>query len=496
MKMDKQLINEDIAPCEEKDKTWGTFHYFALWVGMAVCIPTYMIAASLIKGGMSWDQALLTVLLGNMIVLIPMILLGHPGGKYGIPFPVLARASFGIMGSNVAALLRALVACGWFGIQCWIGGGAIYTLLLIIYPDIVQFETISIFGAGAIPFFCFLVFWLLNIMIIWKGVEAIKFLETYSAPFLIVCGLLLLSWAYVTANGFGDLLKAEGTLGENFYDFFFPSLTGMVGFWATLSLNIADFTRYAKSQRAHALGQTLGLPTTMTLFAFIGIAVTSATVAIYGEAIWDPVVLVRKFESPLVVFVSMVAVVIATLSTNVAANVVGPANDFANLWPSKITYKIGGTITGIIGIFMMPWKLIADPNGYIFTWLIGYSALLGPLAGILMIDYFLIKKTKLIVADLYRKRGAYTYYKGWNFRAILAVIIGVFPNIIGFLIQINLLDRTGLEFFVTIYHYAWFIGLFLAALSYYMLTLIFPLKAELSKAKDTELKKEPLEVVD
>ena len=474
--MDSALGNEDLAPVPAEKRTWGILHFYSLWVGMAVCIPSYMIAASLINGGMSWLQALLTVLLGNAIVLVPMLLNGHVGVKYGIPFPVFARASFGVKGANVPALLRAIVACGWFGIQSWIGGAAVYTLLLLIWPGAADVPAVfpESLGVGLIPFLCFLFFWGINIGLIWRGVDSIKTLETWCAPFLIFSGLALLVWAYFRAGGFGPMLSAPSkfeTSGD-FWKFFVPALTGMVGFWATLSLNITDFTRYAKDQRAQVLGQSLGLPSTMVLFAFIGIAVTSATVLIFGEAIWDPVVLVRKFDNPFIVFIAMFAVMVATLSTNVAANVVGPANDFSNLWPSRINFKRGGYITGVLGILMMPWKLVADPSGYVFTWLIGYSALLGPIAGILLADYYLIRRCDLNVSDLYRLRGAYEYRGGFNLKAMVALFLGVLPNIPGFLLQIQVLDAQSVsQAWATLYHYAWFTGLAISGVVYSLLML-------------------------
>lgn len=462
------LSNADIAPVRESQRDWKAISFFTLWVGMAVNIPSYMIAASLIDGGMSWQQAMWTVLLGNLIVFVPMSLSGHAGTKYGIPFPVFARASFGVRGSHIPSLLRAIVACGWFGIQTWIGGAAIYTIVLILFPFVADGPAMmpDWVGVSLIQFVCFMLFWAMNIWLIFKGINSIRILEHVAAPFLLLCGLALLAWAYQGANGFGPMLQA-GSKFQNpseFWDLFWPSLTAMVGFWATLTLNISDFTRYASSQRAQVIGQLSGLPSTMTLFAFIGVAVTSATIIIYGEAIWDPVVLVRKFESHTLVFFSMVAVIIATISTNAAANVVGPANAFSNLMPSKIDFKRGGYITGIIGILIMPWKLIADPSGYIFTWLIGYSALLGPVIGIILVDYFLIRKTELNVEDLYRSKGIYA---GVNPMAIIALVIGVLPNIPGFLVNIGL--YTGSGFIVDLYNYAWFIGLGISSLVYYVL---------------------------
>jgi NCS1 family nucleobase:cation symporter-1 len=325
-------------------------------------------------------------------------------------------------------------------------------------------------GVSLAQFSCFMLFWSMNIWLIWKGIDSIRILEHFAAPFLILCGLALLAWAYQQADGFGPMLQAKSKFSNSadFWKLFWPSLTAMVGFWATLTLNISDFTRYAKSQRAQVVGQLSGLPTTMALFAFIGVAVTSATIIIFGEAIWDPVVLVRRFDSPWLVFFSMIAVVIATISTNAAANVVGPANAFSNMLPAHIDFKRGGYITGIIGILIMPWKLIADPSGYIFTWLIGYSALLGPVIGIILVDYFLVRKTQLDIDDLYRRNGRYSGVNPW---AIIALVAGVLPNVPGFMANIGLYSSTGpiSAMVVGLYSYAWFIGLGIAGTLYYFL---------------------------
>lgn len=465
---DPGLSNTDIAPVPAARRDWKAISFFSLWVGMAVNIPSYMIAASLVDGGMSWQQAMWTVLLGNLIVLVPMALSGHAGARYGIPFPAFARASFGIQGAHIPAFLRAIVACGWFGIQTWIGGAAIYTVILIVWPGVADAPAMmpDWVGVSLVQFACFMVFWFMNIWLIWKGIESIRILEHLAAPFLLLCGLALLFWAYSEADGFGPMLTAGSKFSSpgEFWSLFWPSLTAMVGFWATLTLNISDFTRYSSSQRAQVVGQLSGLPTTMTLFAFIGVAVTSATVVIFGEAIWDPVQLVQRFDSPVLVIASMIAVVIATISTNAAANVVGPANAFSNMMPSKIDFKRGGYITGVIGILMMPWKLLADPSGYIFTWLIGYSALLGPVIGIILVDYYLVRRTELSVTDLYRRDGIYA---GINSKAIIALALGVAPNFPGFMAQVGAIEGGG--FWVGLYSYAWFIGLGIAGIVYYLL---------------------------
>src|SRR5687768_13274034 len=488
------LINEDLAPIPPEKRKWGTWNYAALWISMSLCIPTYMLASSLIGGGMNWWQAILTIFLGNTIVLIPMILNGHAGAKYGIPFPVFARASFGTKGANIPAMLRAIVACGWFGIQTWIGGAAIYNILRAWNPSLPEIDSSSLFPQ-AIPMICFFLFWLLNMFIIYLGVESIKKLLVFKAIFLPVAALALLFWAISAANGLGPILEQPSKLsGPAFWDYFFPALTGMVGFWATLSLNIPDFTRYAKSQKAQIRGQAIGLPPSMTLFAFIGVAVTSATAIVYGETIWDPVVLAGKFENKILVSFAMIAVAISTLATNIAANIVSPANDFANIAPKKINFKTGGFITGIIGILIFPWKLIADPSGYIFTWLVGYSSLLGPIGGIMIADYYFIRRQQLNTKDLYQYGGEYRFTNGFNYKAIIALLSGILPNVPGFLTTIKVISADAVPGWVSgLYNYAWFVGFFISGVSYMLLMQSH--KQRISK-EETDIKMMSLKPID
>ncbi len=450
---DPTLYNPDLAPIPLDKRSWGTYNYASLWVAMSVCIPTYMMASGLIAGGMDWLQAILTILLGNLIVLIPMLLNAHAGTKYGIPFPVFVRASFGVRGANIPAVLRALVACGWFGIQTWIGGAAIYSMLRIVWP-----------AAESIPgcnWLCFFFFWAINMFVIWRGIETIKFLEGIGAPFMLLIGLLLLFWVTSKAGGFGPVLHTKSKFHSTpeFLRFFIPSLTGMVGFWSTVALNIPDFTRYATSQRKQMIGQALGLPLSMTLYAFIGVVVTSASAVLFGEPIWDPVALLGRFHQPMIALIALVALLVATLNTNVAANVVSPSNDFSNIRPSLISFRTGGLITGVLGVAMMPWKLLGSYSSYIFGWLVGCSALLGPIAGIMICDYFLVRRRTLLLPDLYRRNGIYEYAHGFNPKAIASLAAGVAIALIGLAIPT-------LRF---LYDYAWFVGLFSSALLYFLL---------------------------
>jgi len=404
--------------------------------------------------------------------LIPMILNGHAGAKYGIPFPVLVRASFGTKGANIPAMLRAIVACGWFGIQTWIGGESIYHLIRAWYPSLPEIDLSGLFPQ-ALPMLCYFLFWLLNMYVVHKGVDSIRKLLVFKAFFLPIAALALLIWAVWAANGLGPILsKPSGfTSPSAFFKYFFPALTGIVGFWATLSLNIPDFTRYAKSQKAQVKGQMIGLPTSMTFFSFVGVFVTSATAIIYGNPEWDIVKLAGKFDSKLMVTFAMLGIIISTLATNIAANIVSPANDFSNLSPSKINFRTGGYITGIIGILIFPWKLIADPNGYIFTWLIAYSSLLGPVGGIMIADYYFIRRKELNVEHLYRKDGIYSYRNGFNMAAIIALVLGILPNVPGFLLQIKVVSDNVFPAWITgLYHYAWFVGLAVSGIIYYLLS--------------------------
>jgi NCS1 family nucleobase:cation symporter-1 len=469
--------NRDMAPTSLAERKWALKDIAALWISMSACIPTYMLASSLISEGMNWWQAVLTIFLGNTIVLIPMVLNAHAGTKYGIPFPVYCRASFGILGANVPALLRALVACGWFGIQTWIGGWAIYQILAIYVPSWRGLPLIDGLGINVAQLGCFLFFWAINMTVIYRGIESIRVLLNIKAPLLIALGLALLAWAYQAAGGFGPILSQPskfvpgGPRAGRFWEFFFPALTAMVGFWATLSLNIPDFSRYAYSQRDQIVGQAIGLPTTMGLYSFIGVAVTSATVVIYREEIWDPVVLVTRFTNPVILVVALFALCLATLATNLAANVVSPANDFAHLWPRRISFRTGGLITGVIGIGIQPWKLVADPSGYIYTWLIAYSALLGAVGGILIADYFLLRRTRLDLPGLYVKDGPYWYQSGFNLVALAALAIGIAPCVPGFLATVASVQVPAL--WVGIYHYAWFVSFGLALGSYVTLMAVF-----------------------
>jgi len=484
-----ELWNEDLAPTSVAQRTWRWYHFAALWVGMVMCIPAYTLSASLIEGGMSGYQAVMTVFLANAIVLLPMLAIGHAGTKYGIPYAVLARASFGTSGARLPALMRAIVACGWYGIQTWFGGQMIYTLMGVLLGGDIGGEKIAGLGINLMQLLCFLAFWAIQFWYIVHGMDSIRKLETYTAPLKILICFVLLGWVHQKAGGFGPLLDQPSQFVEGgkkagqFWQTFWPSLTAMVGFWATLALNIPDFTRFAKSQRDQLVGQSVGLPVPMGLLAALAVIVTSATIVLYSKAIWDPVDLASRMTGA-AVLIALIILLIDTVSVNLAANLVGPAYDFSALAPRLISYRTGGYITAAIALAMMPWKLLETTQGYIFTWLIGYSALLGPIAGVLIVDYYFVRRTELSVEDLYREDGQYSYRKGWNAAALVAFVLGVLPNIPGFLNAAfpSAFPDVG-EGFKTIYTYAWFVGIAISALVYGVMMKASPARsAELRRA--------------
>ncbi|MFB0938822.1 MAG: NCS1 family nucleobase:cation symporter-1 [Urechidicola sp.] len=533
------LYSEDLAPVPSSQRTWSKWHLAAIWVGMAVCIPTYLLASYMIKTGLNWYEALIIIGLANLIITVPMVLNGHAGVKYGIPFPVIGRAAFGTKGVHLASVTRGVIACGWFGVQTWIGGLAIYAIFNAITGSTGEL------GLSVGKFIGFGIFWLINMYFIWKGTESIKWLETYSAPILVIMGIVLIYWSYAKADGFSIVLDQsvqlektaasitkkegafylnlnslkdkEGQLKASEYTItsdknttwkdytsepilisnvenvqvqfrnnkvvssivnativssesgsdsklwsYLLWLTAMVGFWATMSISIADITRYAATQKDQIAGQFIGLPATMMLYSFVGIFVTCAAVInfkdilIADDAPWDPVSLISKFKNPVVVIVSQIFMLIATLSTNIAANVIAPSNAFSNLWPKKISFKMGGTITGIIGILIMPWWLLNEISGF----LIFVSGLLGPVLGILIADYFLIRKKKLELAELYKEDGIYSYGKtGFNKAAMIALFVGVFAALIGYWVPT-------LSF---LYSLSWFTGFIISFVLYVLL---------------------------
>ena len=505
------LCSPDLAPLPPSKRQWSKWNMAALWVGMAVCIPTYLLASYMIRSGLSWQASMLIIGLANLVITIPMVLNGHPGVKYGLPFPVIGRSAFGIKGIHLVAMVRGIVACGWFGVQTWVGGLAILSI-------------INAFTGGSGPqeilkFMCFGIFWLVNIYFVWNGTESIRKLEDWSAPILLLIGVFLIFWAYKQVGSISKVLETgkqlqqktalildsagrsylklqpvrnlDGTFRAEAFSLKNPDgsdgswqslpqsgilelqgekpkslslrfkkggnissevlvekapesssllwsyllwFTAMVGFWATMSISISDITRFARSQSDQVAGQFMGLPGTMLFYSFTGIFVTFASLAAFPDILasedapWDPVNLVSRFSNPWVVVFAQFSMLIATLSTNIAANIIAPAYALSNLAPGKISFRQGGVLAGLIGILTCPWWLMNEISNV----LLFVSGLLGPVLGILLCDYFLIRRKNLSVEELFNPAGAFAYGgSGINSKAMLALFAGVFIALLG-----------------------------------------------------------------
>lgn len=483
-----RLYNADLAPVAVRDRTWTTYAYAALWMGMAHGIPSYLLASGLITLGMSWFQAVLTIALGNVIVLVPLLLNSHAGAKYGIPFPVFARSSFGVVGANLPALLRALIACGWFGIQTWVGGQAMFTLMSSFLGDGWS-KAAELGGYPWTMWLSFSIFWIIQMVLIYRGVEALRWFENWAGPLVLVVFTALLVYMAIKADGLGPILSEPSKLGwgVKFWPVFFPSLMGMIAYFATLSLNMSDFTRFASSQRKQALGQVVGLPTTMTFFSTIAVLITSATTVVFGSPVWDPIELAEKFSSPVISLFSLFVVMAATFAANVAANTVGPSYDFSNAFPKWISFRTGGLITGVIGIAIQPWNLLSSPHLYIHTWLEFCGGLLGAAAAILVADYWIVRRKQIHLAELYKPNGAYTYSRGWNWRAVVAFVIGAVLALGGAYSQPGQgpFPAAGLiPFLKPLYDFGWAIGFCGALVIHVVLNRVSPVSVSPERSEE------------
>jgi NCS1 family nucleobase:cation symporter-1 len=420
------LWNDDLRPCTVAEHDWSARRFASLWAGMCLCIPTYSLASGMIALGMNWYEAVLTIFAGSAIVLIPILLVSHAGTRYGFPYPVFARLWFGTRGAHVPALARAIIGAGWFGINAWFGGLAIDAIVGHIFPLWVEWWPHT--GVA------FAAFWLLNVAVATRGPQAIGRLASISAPTLAVAAIALFIWGASAMGSVPRMLAAPATLhGGAFWSSFVPSVIGVVAFWATLALNIPDYTRYATSQRAQLRGQ-LVMPFVMAIFAFIGIAVTSASEFISGKPLWNPVDLIVTFPLPVVIIGGLV-VVLSSITINVGANVMAPARAFENLWPSRVNFALGAVATGLLSLLMQPWAVLASFHNYVFTWLGTYGTLLGPFDGIAIADYWLVRQLRLSLAELYAPSGRYDYKGGWNIRAIAALIVGWIPPLLGLVFE-------------------------------------------------------------
>lgn len=458
-----ELVNNDLLPTSKEERTWKWRDYTALWIGMVVCVPTYTMASAMLDQGFSWKMAIWIVFAANCIVLVPMILVGRVGPIYGVPFPVFARASFGVKGANFPAILRALVACGWFSINCYFGALALHGFLNLLGMNLAgpgPGETIS-----TSQFMCFLVFWLIHIWFIWRGLESIRKLEVIAAPLMIIASILLV-WVLFTKLSIKDIFDLPVKVVEG-GPRTWAALTGVIGFWATLSLNIPDFTRFARSQKDQVIGQAIGLPIPMALFSMVGVIGFSASALLYGKAELFPDGLLNQM-GPVASGVGLLVILLATLTTNVAANLVSPSYDFSQVAPALISFRTGGLVSAAVGLLFMPWKLLATSGDYLFTWLGGYGTLLGAVLGIMLADYYLVRKGHINLNELYKRDGEYSYSKGWNLQALAAFAVGVIPCLPGYFAISGILPKGSVStFWIELHSFGWFFSVAVSGIYYY-----------------------------
>ena len=427
------VYSEDSKPLEDSQRDWTTWSMASLWIGIMVSIPVYMLAGGLIASGMSWIQSIFTIVLGHTLVMIPAVLLGHFGTKYGIGFPLLSKLVFGPKGNIFPTLIRAFLGCFWFGVQSWIGGTAINLIIIKIIP---HFE-----GNFVIQFISYIIFLIINTYIAFNGIKALKILEQFSAPILIILSLSVLIWAYKIAGGFSKIFNYSYLNSDNnFIQIFFPALTSMIAFDSTIAINISDYTKNIKKQRQQVIGQFLGAPLMTAFIVFVGVCGTIGAQIKFGEMIWNPADLVAKFDNPIIVIIFSIFIIIATMTTNIPANLIPPCIIFSNIWTKLFTYKKAIFFVLAISIIVMPWKVLENPNNYIFEVNGALATFLGPMTGIYLSSYWYQYKTNICLFELYiTDGGKYFYHNGWNIDAMTILFISTLTVLIGKFVKLPIL---------------------------------------------------------
>ncbi|WP_252606831.1 NCS1 family nucleobase:cation symporter-1 [Bacillus paralicheniformis] len=463
---DRTLSNSDLQPLKPEERTWKAVNFASIWMGCIHNIPTYATVGGLIAIGLSPWQVLGIIAVASIVLYAALALNGHAGAKYGVPFPVLIRSSFGIYGANIPAFLRGFVAIMWFGIQAFAGSIALNILILNMWSG---WKDIggdwNLFGLHLSGLLSFVFFWGIHLLVLHHGMESIRKFEVWAGPLVYLVFGGMVWWAVDIAGGLGPIYSQPGkfqTFGELIWPFL-AGVTGIIGIWATLILNIPDFTRFAASQKEQIRGQFYGLPGTFVLFAFASITVTSGSQAAFGEPIWDVVDILAHFDNPYVIALSVITLCIAAISVNVAANIVSPAYDLANFLPKYIDFKRGSYLTAVLALFTFPWKLMEN-EASVFSFLGTIGGILGPVAGVMLADYFIIRKRTLCLEDLYSASGQYMYYKGYNYRAFAAVALGALMSLIGSYIPAM----------KPLYDVSWFSGVLIASFAYILLMRIHP----------------------
>jgi NCS1 family nucleobase:cation symporter-1 len=448
--VDPALSNGDLAPTPPSQRTWSAWHYAALWMGMVHSAFGFAVLGGMIAGGMSAWQALFVVLIANLVQLGFMVLTGRVGARYGIPYAVWARTTFGTFGANVPAVTRGIVAIGWFGVQSYLGATAINALLVTVFESWRNFDHV-IGGVAANLWVAMILYWAVNFVVIRHGMETVRRFESWAGPAVFVVMVPALIWAVGQMDGLGPVFTESSryeSTGSFLLHGFLPGVALFVSAsWATMVLNLPDLTRFARSNRAQVRGTVIGLPLATVVFYLMAAIIVSGTQAATGKLIWNPADVLIAIDIPAFTIVGALLIAVATLSVNVAANLVSPAYDITNLLPRVFTFKRAASLAIVLGFVYMPWKLMEDPDT-LFRVLNNVGAIIGPATGIMLADFYVVRKRRIDVGALYRRHDRYWAQGGYNL-----VSLAVLAVVSGFCLLGQLIDPIAWS-----YDYAWFVG--------------------------------------
>ena len=427
-----KLYNHDLAPTAPEGRTWGVFSLFAMWMSDVHSVGGYTFAASLFFLGLTGWQVLIAMTVGIVAVYFLMNLIGRPSLRYGIPFPVVARIAFGVMGANLAAITRGVVGIVWYGVQTYFASKAVQVLVLTLAPSAGALTHNSILGLFTLGWLSFLFMWFFQLVIFLSGMERIRRFIDFCGPVVYVVMFALAAWM-LWQTGFSSLslqLSPPAASPAATIGVMANAAMLIVAYFAALLLNFGDFARFGKSEAAMKRGNFLGLPVNFLVFSIITVIVTAGTLKVFGQAIMDPVRIVERIGNPVVVIIGSVTFIVATMGINIVANFVSPAYDIANLYPEKIDFRLGGLITSILSVLVCPWMFVASPQA-ITLFVSIFGSVLGPMFGIMIADYYLVKRQTIVVEDLYTlaPEGSFHYDGGWNRRALVALAVSGFLSI-------------------------------------------------------------------
>lgn len=459
----KAGFSDDVLPSKQSDRSWNIGNYFTVWMGSVHNIPNYIAIGGLFAIGLSVHKVFMAIMCAAVIIATVLVLNGHAGSKYGLPFAMLLRSSFGNKGAVIPGVIRGVIAAiMWFGFQTYAGSQALSILIAKIWPSYITLGgDWDFFGLTLPALISFLLFWLFNVVLIYGGMNFLGKFTNILSPFVYIVFGGMAIWAINLAGGIGPILNytADGVDGNKVI-VFLGAVVAVIAAWAAPMVNVSDFTRLARTHKEQVIGQTVGLIVTYLLFAVASISIIAGSEIAFGTPIWNVLDVVARFDSGFAIGVSVLTLCLTTLSVNVTGNIVPAGYQLASFFPKKLSFRAGATVAAVIGIMIMPWKLMENPTS-IFTFLNIVGGLLAPITGVMLAHYFIISKTKIDINELYSQNGKYNYQKGFNINAIVTLIIAGVLCLIGSFVP----------FFAPLYEISWFVGIGSAIIIYTLLEL-------------------------